>query len=126
MKFLVAEPSLKTRTIIINVLRELRHVNIEEVADGQDAYTKLVSDKFDFLITEWDLPGMDGISLANIIRNDKEMHAMPIVMVSSRKDRDDILKARRSKLNGYITKPLISVTLKMKMEEIINGAKKSA
>lgn len=119
VKILVVDDSPTMRRIIINILRRLGYVDVTEAADGLDAIARMKQDAFDLVITEWNMPGMDGVTLAGVIRQSPMFHHIPIVMVSARSVREDIVTAVRAGVNSYVVKPFSPETLKDKIEQIL-------
>jgi two-component system chemotaxis response regulator CheY len=118
MKILVVDDFSTMRRIIRNLLRELGFNNILEADDGQSALPKLQSGGIDFLITDWNMPGMTGIDLLRTVRADPNLAQLPVLMVTAEAKRDQIVEAAQAGVNGYVIKPFTAATLQEKIEKI--------
>ena len=118
MKILIVDDFSTMRRIIKNLLRDLGFNNTSEADDGQTALPMLKSGKFDFLVTDWNMPGMDGLSLLKAVRADKELSGLPVLMVTAEAKREQIVVAAEAGVNGYVVKPFTAITLKEKIEKI--------
>lgn len=118
MKILIVDDFSTMRRIIKNVLQDLGFNNTEEADDGTTALPMLRSGSYDFLITDWNMPGMQGIDLVQAVRADAKMGKMPILMVTAEAKKEQIVKAAEAGINGYIVKPFTSETLREKIGKI--------
>jgi len=118
MKILVVDDFSTMRRIIKNLLRDLGFNNTIEADDGMNALPVLQSGGIDFLITDWNMPGMQGIDLLKAVRADPKLQKLPVLMVTAESKRDQIVEAAQHGVNGYIVKPFTAVTLKEKIEKI--------
>jgi two-component system chemotaxis response regulator CheY len=118
MKILVVDDFSTMRRIIKNLLRELGFNNIFEADDGQSALPKLQSGGIDFLITDWNMPGMTGIDLLRAVRANPNLAQLPVLMVTAEAKRDQIVEAAQAGVNGYVIKPFTAATLQEKIEKI--------
>ena len=118
MKILVVDDFSTMRRIIKNLLRDLGFNNTIEADDGVNALPVLQSGGIDFLITDWNMPGMQGIDLLKAVRADPKLQKLPVLMVTAESKRDQIVEAAQHGVNGYIVKPFTAVTLKEKIEKI--------
>jgi two-component system chemotaxis response regulator CheY len=118
MKILVVDDFSTMRRIIKNLLRDLGFNNTTEADDGNSALPLLQNGTFDFLITDWNMPGMQGIDLLKAVRSDPKLQKLPVLMVTAESKRDQIVEAAQAGVNGYIVKPFTAVTLKEKIEKI--------
>ncbi len=118
MKILVVDDFATMRRIIKNLLKELGFTNVSEADDGQTALPLLQKGGFDFLITDWNMPGMPGIDLLRNVRSDPALAAMPVLLVTAEAKKDQIIEAAQAGVNGYIVKPFNAATLKDKIEKI--------
>ena len=118
MNILIVDDFSTMRRIIKNLLRDLGFNNTSEADDGQTALPMLKSGKFDFLVTDWNMPGMDGLTLLKTVRSDEELCDMPVLMVTAEAKRDQIVVAAEAGVNGYVVKPFTAATLKEKIEKI--------
>lgn len=118
MKILVVDDFSTMRRIIKNLLRELGFTNIDEADDGQTALPKLQAGGFDFLVTDWNMPGMTGIDLLKAVRADPALASMPVLLVTAEAKREQIVEAAQAGVNGYVIKPFTAQTLSEKIEKI--------
>ncbi len=118
MKILIVDDFSTMRRIIKNLLRDLGFNNTHEADDGNTAWPMLKSESFDFLITDWNMPGMQGIDLLRAVRADPELASLPVLLVTAEARRDQIVLAAEAGVNGYIVKPFTAQTLKEKLDKI--------
>ncbi|MCC5880407.1 MAG: chemotaxis response regulator CheY [Idiomarina sp.] len=118
MKILVVDDFSTMRRIIKNLLRDLGFSNIDEADDGTTALPMLQNGDFDFVVTDWNMPGMQGIDLLRAIRADDELKDIPVLMVTAEAKREQIIEAAQAGVNGYIVKPFTAATLKEKLEKV--------
>ncbi|NRA62179.1 MAG: chemotaxis protein CheY [Psychrobium sp.] len=118
MKILVVDDFSTMRRIIKNLLRDLGLTNTQEADDGQTALPMLKDGDFDFVVTDWNMPGMQGIDLLKHIRADEKLKHLPVLMVTAEAKREQIIAAAQAGVNGYIVKPFTAGTLKAKLEKI--------
>ncbi|MCK4708926.1 MAG: chemotaxis response regulator CheY [Gammaproteobacteria bacterium] len=118
MKILIVDDFSTMRRIIKNLLRDLGFNDTTEADDGQTALPMLQTGKFDFLVTDWNMPGMDGLTLLKTVRADEKLKGLPVLMVTAEAKREQIVEAAQAGVNGYVVKPFTAVTLKEKIEKI--------
>lgn len=118
MRILIVDDFATMRRIIKNLLRELGFENTVDADDGITALPMLHSEHFDFVITDWNMPGMQGIDLLRNIRADPRLAAIPVLMVTAESKREQIVEAGQAGVNGYIVKPFTAATLQEKMDRI--------
>jgi len=118
MKILVVDDFSTMRRIIKNLLRDLGFTNIQEADEGNTALPMLQNGDFDFVVTDWNMPGMQGIDLLREIRKDDNLAHLPVLMVTAEAKREQIIMAAQAGVNGYIVKPFTAVTLKEKLDKI--------
>lgn len=118
MKILIVDDFSTMRRIIKNLLRDLGFNNTAEADDGSTALPMLQSSNFDFLITDWNMPGMTGIDLLRAVREDESLSGLPVLMVTAEAKRDQIIAAAQAGVNGYVVKPFTAAALKEKIEKI--------
>jgi two-component system chemotaxis response regulator CheY len=121
LKILAVDDSPTMRRIIINTLKRAGFTNVVEASDGKDALAKMKVDKFNFVITDWNMPEMDGLSFVTTLRGMDEYKNLPILMVTTRSVKDDIVEALKAGVNNYIVKPFTPDTLKEKIEQVLAG-----
>jgi two-component system, chemotaxis family, chemotaxis protein CheY len=118
MRILIVDDFSTMRRIIKNLLRDLGFTNTQEADDGNTALPLLKKGGFDFLITDWNMPGMSGLDLLKAVRADADLGKLPILMVTAEAKREQIIAAAEAGVNGYIVKPFTALTLKEKIEKI--------
>ncbi|MCP4494666.1 MAG: chemotaxis protein CheY [Gammaproteobacteria bacterium] len=118
MKILIVDDFSTMRRIVKNLLRDLGFNNTSEADDGQTALPMLKTGSFDFLVTDWNMPGMDGLTLLKEVRADGNLSDMPVLMVTAEAKRDQIVVAAEAGVNGYVVKPFTAITLKEKINKI--------
>ena len=122
LKILAVDDSPTMRRIIINTLKRAGYEDVTEAADGKDALAKMQVDKFNFVITDWNMPNMDGLTFVNALRADPQTKSVPVLMVTTRSVKDDIVEALKAGVNNYIVKPFTPDTIKQKIDEILANA----
>ncbi len=121
LKILAVDDSPTMRRIIVNTLKRAGYNEVIEAGDGKDALAKLKVEDINFIITDWNMPEMDGLTLVNNIRGSEEYKKLPILMVTTRSVKDDIVEALKAGVNNYIVKPFTPDTLKEKINEILSA-----
>ena len=123
LKFLVVDDFSTMRRIVKNLLNDLGYPNVEEADDGKTALPMLQSGDFDFLITDWNMPGMPGLDLIKAVRADTKLAKLPVLMLTAEAKREQIIEAAQAGVNGYVIKPFTAETLKEKLDKILGAAK---
>ena len=118
MKILIVDDFSTMRRIIKNLLRDLGFTNTQEADDGVTALPMLKNGDFDFLVTDWNMPGMTGIDLLKEVRADAKLASLPVLMVTAEAKRDQIIEAAQAGVNGYVVKPFTAQVLKEKIDKI--------
>jgi two-component system chemotaxis response regulator CheY len=126
MKILIVDDFSTMRRIIKNLLRDLGFNNTQEADDGNTALPMLQSGNFDFLVTDWNMPGMTGIDLLKAVRADAKLASLPVLMVTAEAKKDQIVEAAQAGVNGYIVKPFTAITLKEKIDKIFERLQAAA
>ena len=123
MKFLVVDDFSTMRRIIKNLLHDLGYPNVTEADDGKTALPMLQSGGFDFLISDWNMPGMSGLDLIKAVRSDARLAKLPVLMLTAEAKREQIIEAAQAGVNGYVIKPFTAETLKEKLDKILGAGK---
>jgi len=118
MKILIVDDFSTMRRIIKNLLRDLGFNNTAEADDGQTALPMLQAGGYDFLVTDWNMPGMTGIELLKAVRADEKIATLPVLMVTAEQKREQIVEAAQAGVNGYVVKPFTAEVLKEKIDKI--------
>jgi len=124
MKILIVDDFATMRRIIKNLLRDLGFNNTQEADDGLTAIPMLNAGNYDFLVTDWNMPGMTGFDLLKHVRADPDLKDLPILMVTAESKREQIVAAAQAGVNGYIVKPFTAAVLKEKIEKIFERIQK--
>ncbi len=118
MKILIVDDFSTMRRIVKNLLRDLGFNNTVEADDGLTAIPILKKGGIDFVVTDWNMPGMQGIDLLRNIRSDESLKHLPVLMITAEAKREQIVEAAQAGVNGYIVKPFTAGTLKEKLDKI--------
>ena len=123
MRILVVDDSLTMRKIITNVLKELgvHHELIIEAADGMDAIGKVKTHSFDLILTDWNMPKMNGLELVQNLRKLPKTEKTPIIMITTEGAKTEVVTALKNGVNNYIVKPFTAEILKSKLQPFIEG-----
>ena len=120
LNFLVIDDSVTMRRIVVNSLKSLGYSNYTEAVDGKDALAKLGGDQsISFIITDWNMPNMSGLELVKAIRSGSDRPNIPILMVTTRGVKEDIVEALQAKVSNYVVKPFTPQILKEKIDQIL-------
>ena len=106
------------RRIVRNLLKELGFANIDEAEDGQVALQKLTTEPFDFVVSDWNMPNMDGLQLLQAVRANAQLKHLPVLMITAEAKRENIVAAAQAGASGYIVKPFTAATLNEKLSKI--------
>lgn len=123
LKFLVVDDFSTMRRIVRNLLKELGYSSVDEAEDGSAALAKLKRESYDFLISDWNMPVMDGLQLLQAVRADATLSAMPVLMVTAEAKKENIIAAAQAGASGYIVKPFTATTLDEKIKKILEKHK---
>jgi len=123
MRFLVVDDFSTMRRIVRNLLKELGFTEIEEAEDGSAALAKLKVEKFDFVVSDWNMPNMTGIELLKAVRADAALKHLPVLMVTAEAKKENIVEAAQAGASGYIVKPFTVATLDEKLNKILTKMK---
>ena len=121
MKFLVVDDYSTMRRIVKNLLHDLGYAQVQEADDGNTALPMLKAGSFDFLITDWNMPGMPGLELLKAVRADDKLAKLPVLMLTAEAKREQIVEAAQAGVNGYVIKPFTAATLKEKIDKILES-----
>lgn len=125
INILIVDDFSAMRHIIRNLLHELGFVNTSEADNGKTALPMLKTGNFDFLVTDWSMPDMDGLTLLKTVRADEQLGDLPVLMVTAEAKREQIVDAADAGVNAYIVKPFTAETLKDKIDKIFRQAENS-
>jgi two-component system chemotaxis response regulator CheY len=119
LKFLIVDDFSTMRRIVRNLLKEIGYNNADEAEDGQIALNKLRNGAFNFVVSDINMPNMNGFELLREIRADEGMKKMPVLLVTAEAKKEDIVLAAQLGANGYIVKPFTKATLEDKLLKVI-------
>ncbi|MDR0737215.1 MAG: chemotaxis response regulator CheY [Zoogloeaceae bacterium] len=118
MRILVVDDFSTMRRIVRNLLKELGFTNIDEAEDGAIALQKLNTETFEFVITDWNMPNMDGLTLLQTVRSTPTLKHLPVLMITAEAKKENIIAAAQAGASGYIVKPFTAATLSEKLNKI--------
>jgi len=119
MKFLIVDDFSTMRRIVRGLLKELGYNNADEAEDGQVALNMLKNGKFDFVVSDINMPNMNGFDLLKAIKADDSIKHIPVLMVTAEARKEDIVLAAQTGAAGYIVKPFTKATLEEKVQKIM-------
>lgn len=126
MRILVVDDFSTMRRIIRNLLKEIGFANSDEADDGAKALHKLGLEKFDLVVSDWNMPNMTGIELLKAIRADARLKDIPVLMVTAEARKENIIEAAEAGASGYIVKPFTAATLDEKLKKILKTLEQKA
>ncbi|MGA3249450.1 MAG: chemotaxis response regulator CheY [Paraburkholderia sp.] len=125
MKILVVDDFPTMRRIVRNLLKELGYSNVDEAEDGMAGLARLRSGKYDFVISDWNMPNLDGLAMLKEIRADASLTHLPVLMVTAESKKENIIAAAQAGASGYVVKPFTAVTLDEKLNKILEKMAKT-
>lgn len=121
MKFLIVDDSATMRRIVANSLQRIGFQDFDEAGNGVEALAKY-NDSFDFVITDWNMPNMSGLEFVKSLRGRPDGKSVPVLMVTTRSVKEDILQAAQAGVNNYVVKPFTPQVLKEKIDQVLGVA----
>ncbi len=119
MKVLVVDDFSTMRRIVKNILKQLGFERMEEAEDGQQAYSKLTGEGgFQFVVSDWNMPNMDGLDLLKKVRSNPELKDLPFLMVTAEAEKHKVIEAIKAGVSNYVVKPFTAEVLKEKLDKI--------
>ncbi|MDX1346943.1 MAG: chemotaxis response regulator CheY [Thiomicrorhabdus chilensis] len=118
MNILVVDDFSTMRRIVKNLLKELGFSKFDEADDGSTAWPMVQSGKYDFIVSDWNMPQMTGIDLLRHVRADENLKDTPFLLITAEAKRSQILEAAQAGVDGYIVKPFTAATLNEKIQKI--------
>ncbi|MFT0851130.1 chemotaxis response regulator CheY [Achromobacter sp. F4_2707] len=118
MKILIVDDFPTMRRIIKNLLKDLGFENVDEAEDGAMGLEKLRNGNFDFVVSDWNMPNLDGLEMLKAIRADPNLSSLPVLMVTAEAKKENIIAAAQAGANGYVVKPFTAATLEEKLNKI--------
>jgi two-component system chemotaxis response regulator CheY len=119
MKFLIVDDFSTMRRIVRGLLKEIGYNNAEEAEDGAVALNMLKNSKFDFIVSDINMPVMNGFELLSAVKADDSLKHLPVLMVTAEARKEDIVRAAKDGAAGYIVKPFTKATLEEKVQKIM-------
>jgi two-component system chemotaxis response regulator CheY len=115
------------RRIVRNLLKELGFANVDEAEDGAAGLAKVKEGRFDFVISDWNMPNMDGLQMLQAIRADANpaISKLPVLMVTAEAKKENIIAAAQAGAHGYVVKPFTAATLDEKLGKIFEKMEKA-
>ncbi|MBW1739587.1 MAG: chemotaxis response regulator CheY [Deltaproteobacteria bacterium] len=120
MKILVVDDFATMRRIVKNVLRQIGFTNIVEADDGSTALGVLKKDKIDLIISDWNMPKVNGLELLKAVRGDESTKNLPFIMVTAEAQKDSVVQAVQAGVSNYVVKPFTAEALKEKLEKVFS------
>ena len=119
MKFLIVDDFSSMRRIVRGLLKEIGYSNADEAEDGSVALNMLRNNKFDFVVSDINMPVMTGFELLSAIKADSNLKHLPVLMVTAEARKEDIVRAAKDGAAGYVVKPFTKATLEEKVQKIM-------
>lgn len=125
MRILVVEDLLVMRRLIINTLKSIGYNDLLQATNGEEALELVINpdSKIEFVITDWLMPVMDGITLVKFLRANPETKDIPVIMLTSMNDKESIIEAVKYRVNDYVVKPFTPKLLQSKIDNVLNRIK---
>jgi len=121
VRLLVVDDSSTMRRIVKNSLKSVGYDNVVEAENGEGALARLQAEKVDLVVTDWNMPVMNGLELVAAMRSSPALKEIPVLMVTTVAEKEEILKAMQAGVNNYVVKPFDAATLKKKIDQIVGG-----
>lgn len=118
IKILVIDDFPTMRRIIRNLLKDLGFENVDEAEDGAQGLDKVKNGNYDLVVSDWNMPNMDGLTMLQHIRADEKVGKIPVLMVTAEAKKENIIAAAQAGANGYVVKPFTAATLEEKLNKI--------
>jgi len=121
IKILVVDDFSTMRRIVKNILKQIGYTEVDEAEDGNGALAKLRQDKYDLIVSDWNMPNMTGLDLLKAIRADGALNGIPVLMVTAEAKKENVVEAIKAGVNNYIVKPFTAEVLREKIEKIFDN-----
>jgi two-component system chemotaxis response regulator CheY len=126
MRILVVDDFPTMRWIVRTMLRDLGYTNVHEAEDGMMGLVHLRASPFDFVITDWNMPNLNGLEMLKEIRADARLAHLAVLMVTAESKKENIIAAAQAGANGYVVKPFPASLLDEKLSRIVEKMGKTA
>jgi len=120
MKILVVDDFPTMRRIVRNLLKDLGFENVDEAEDGLVGLEKLRNGNYQLVVSDWNMPNLDGLSMLQKIRADPALGKLPVLMVTAESKKENIVAAAQAGANGYVVKPFTAATLEEKLNKVFD------
>lgn len=117
-KIIAIEDDASTKMILKGTLRKYGYNDVEECSDGTEALKKIKENNYDLILCDWQIPGMDGLTLLKKIKAQEELKSTPFVMITGESEKESIISAMKAGVDGYIVKPFAPVSIKQKLDQV--------
>lgn len=121
MKILVVDDFQTMQKIVENLLRQLGFKNIDKALDGGSALEKMKTNKYDLVLSDWNMEPMNGMDLLKAIRANDATKTLPVILITAESKVENIIAAKQAGVNNYIIKPFTGITLKEKLTAVIGS-----
>jgi two-component system chemotaxis response regulator CheY len=121
MRILVVDDFSTMRRILKNILKQIGYTDIDEAEDGNGALAKLRQDKYDLVVSDWNMPNMSGLDLLKAIRADSALNGIPVLMVTAEAKKENVVEAIKAGVNNYVVKPFTAEVLREKIEKVFDN-----
>ena len=118
LKVLVVDDFSTMRRIVKNLLKQIGYTDIEEAEDGVQALSKLQNGGFGLVISDWNMPNMDGLDMLKAVRQEPAIKDIPVLMVTAEAEKEKVITAIQAGVNNYVVKPFTGEILKEKLDKI--------
>lgn len=120
LKFLVADDFSTMRRIVAGLLKECGHTHVLEAEDGAQALKLVENGQVDFIVSDWNMPNMNGLELLKAVRSHPSLAKTPVLLITAEARKENILEAAQAGADGYIVKPFTAATLNEKLRNILH------
>ena len=121
IKVIVIDDDVTTRRIIARLIKQIGFTDFDEAGDGQEAYDMMQEKDYGLILSDLDMPVMNGMELLDKVRADQKLMAKPFIMITANDDRENIIQAVKSKVSQYIVKPFTMPALREKIEKVLKS-----
>ena len=123
IKVIIIDDDMTTRRIITRLIKQIGFTDFDEAADGQQAYDMMQEKDYGLILSDLDMPVMNGMELLDKVRADQKLMAKPFIMITANDDRENIIQAVKSKVSQYIVKPFTMPALREKIEKVLKNSR---
>jgi len=120
LKVLVVDDFSTMRRIIKNLLKQIGYKDIDEAEDGVQALSKLQDGGYGLVVSDWNMPNMDGLEMLKAVRQNPAIKNIPVLMVTAEAEKEKVITAIQAGVNNYVVKPFTGEILKEKLDKIFD------